>query len=384
MCATRSEPGVAAQDRAGQSGRAGGVGGGHRRVAVLLELERARPAVLHRVAQAVQRADAGVAAPREDELARAAHADHLIVDQIGRHAHQREVALALPDDLVPRGEGDEVREALERDGAAVVDVGGDRVVQRQELGHRRGRSRRTRSRPRPAARCRSGTRRRARTRCRRGGRAASAAARRATRWSTGSAAVSRLIVEVDARVQVVEQPAAEHGDGRCAAPAARRRRTGPAPGLIVVEAELAVVLRRDAAEAGEARDRAAGRGCRRDGCSGRGGWPARSRSWRRARRRRRRRGHGPSMRMRLPSVAVETSMSHARVGAQQAVVEERPDRLRGGEREVRHGCRSLDCAALARDDRLAPVNSASAARRSWRRARRARCPSASRAPTPAP
>ena len=40
-----------------------------------------RPVVLDRVAEAVQRADARVPAPREDELARAARADQLVVDR---------------------------------------------------------------------------------------------------------------------------------------------------------------------------------------------------------------------------------------------------------------------------------------------------------------
>src|SRR5690348_12634503 len=83
----------------------------------------------------MERADARVAAPREDQLARAAHADELIVDQVGGHADEREIALALADDLVPRGEGDEMREPLERDGAPVGDVGGDRVVEGEELRH---------------------------------------------------------------------------------------------------------------------------------------------------------------------------------------------------------------------------------------------------------
>ena len=99
---------------------AGVVGAGHRGVAVFLERERPRPAVLDRVAQPVQRPDAGVAAPREDERRGAAGADQLIVDQVRGHAHEREVAAALADDLVPGRERDQVREALHRDDVAVV------------------------------------------------------------------------------------------------------------------------------------------------------------------------------------------------------------------------------------------------------------------------
>ncbi len=96
-------------------------------VRVLLELERRRPAVLDRVAQPVQRADARVAAPREDELARAAHPDQLVVDDVGRHPHERQVAPPLPDQLVPGRVRDQVREALERDDVAVAHELRDRL-----------------------------------------------------------------------------------------------------------------------------------------------------------------------------------------------------------------------------------------------------------------
>src|SRR5205807_7045071 len=62
------------------------------------------------ISQPVQGAHPGIAAPRENELARAAHADELIVDQVGRHADQREVATALADDLVAGSKGNQVRE----------------------------------------------------------------------------------------------------------------------------------------------------------------------------------------------------------------------------------------------------------------------------------
>ncbi|SLH61335.1 Uncharacterised protein [Mycobacteroides abscessus subsp. abscessus] len=126
---------VAAQHRERQAGGAGDVAVGHARVAVLLDLERHRPAVLHRVAEPVQRADAGVAAPGEHQLARAARADELVVDQIGGHPHQRQVAAALPDDLPPGRHRNQVGEALERDGVAVVHEVGDRVRQRRYIGH---------------------------------------------------------------------------------------------------------------------------------------------------------------------------------------------------------------------------------------------------------
>src|SRR5215212_5856766 len=99
---------------------------------MLLELERLRPAVLDGIAKAVQRADARVAAPRENELARAAHPDQLVVDEIRRHAHERELAPLLPDQLVPRGVRDQVREPLERDGVAVAHGALDRITKRND------------------------------------------------------------------------------------------------------------------------------------------------------------------------------------------------------------------------------------------------------------
>ena len=111
-------------------------------MAVLLDLERPGPAVLDRVAEPVERPDARVAAPREDHLLRAAGPDELVVDDVRRHPHEGEVAAALPDDLVPGGVRDEVGEALERDGVAVVDVALDGFPQRLDgrAGHLRSRS----------------------------------------------------------------------------------------------------------------------------------------------------------------------------------------------------------------------------------------------------
>src|SRR2546423_2689758 len=78
--------------------------------------------------------DTGVPGPRKHQLAGAPRADHLIVDQIRREAREREVAPPLSDDLVPRGEADEVGEPLDDDGVAVVDEARDRVAHGHDLG----------------------------------------------------------------------------------------------------------------------------------------------------------------------------------------------------------------------------------------------------------
>jgi len=73
----------------------------------------------------MQRSDAGIAAPGEHEFLRAPRADHLVVQQIGGHANQREVGASLADDLVPGGERNQVGESLEGDRVPVAHVHGD-------------------------------------------------------------------------------------------------------------------------------------------------------------------------------------------------------------------------------------------------------------------
>jgi hypothetical protein len=100
-------------------------------VAVLLDLEIL---ALDRAPDGMERADARVAEPREDELPGAAGGDQLVVDEVRREPGQGQVTPALADDLVASGERDEVGEALDRDQVAVVDVGRDRLAQRDDLG----------------------------------------------------------------------------------------------------------------------------------------------------------------------------------------------------------------------------------------------------------
>ncbi len=130
---------TAAQHPEGQPGGPGPPALGHVGVAVLAGLDEARIAVLDGVAHAVQRAHAGVAAPGEDQLAGTACADHLVVDHVGGHAHQGQVSPVLPDDLVARREGDQVREPLQGHGVAVMHIGRDRLGEPAEhgFGHQR-------------------------------------------------------------------------------------------------------------------------------------------------------------------------------------------------------------------------------------------------------
>jgi hypothetical protein len=56
----------------------------------------------------------------------------LVVDQVRRHPHQGQIFLALTNDFMTRRRRDQVSEAFERDGVAVVDELLHRVVQRKD------------------------------------------------------------------------------------------------------------------------------------------------------------------------------------------------------------------------------------------------------------
>ena len=70
----------------------------------------------------MQRAHTRIATPGEGQPVGASHADHLVVDQVRRHADEVQVAPALPDDLVPCREGNQVGEALQRHALAVTNM----------------------------------------------------------------------------------------------------------------------------------------------------------------------------------------------------------------------------------------------------------------------
>ena len=129
---------VAADHRERQPARARDIGVGEVGVAPLLDLERPGPALLHRIAEAVQRAHARIAAPGEHQSLDAAHADELVVDQVRRHPHRREVLEARADHGVAGGMGDQVGEPLHGNGIAVMDQRRHRVGEREDFGHAPG------------------------------------------------------------------------------------------------------------------------------------------------------------------------------------------------------------------------------------------------------
>ena len=118
--------------------RASYVATDHAVMAVLLNLEerfaRGERGGFGAATNRVERSNARVAEPAEDQLLGAPCGNHLVVDEIRCHAGERQVATLLADDLVPRSERDAVGESFDCNRIAVVDVRGDRVVHAVELG----------------------------------------------------------------------------------------------------------------------------------------------------------------------------------------------------------------------------------------------------------
>ncbi|MCY1237882.1 hypothetical protein D9M72_505940 [compost metagenome] len=126
---------VTAQRREGQVGGAGLIGVGHGRMGVFLYLQRPRPLVFDRIAEAVQRTDARIAAPGEFHATGSADADQLIIENVRRHAHQEQVLAPLADDFMSGGIGDQMGEALHRNGVAIPDIVADGLGERNDLRH---------------------------------------------------------------------------------------------------------------------------------------------------------------------------------------------------------------------------------------------------------
>lgn len=118
-----------------QPRRTGHIGIGHIGVAVFANLQRLRPGVFHRIAQPVQRTDAGIAAPGKPQRRSATGADQLVVDQVGSHAHQAQRALALANDLVPGRMRNQVCEAFHRHTIAIGDQLRHRIRESDDFGH---------------------------------------------------------------------------------------------------------------------------------------------------------------------------------------------------------------------------------------------------------
>ncbi len=72
------------------------------------------------VTEAVERADSGIAAPREGERIGATGANHLVVDHVRRHAYQREMASTLADNLMAGRKRNQMGEPLQSHTLAIL------------------------------------------------------------------------------------------------------------------------------------------------------------------------------------------------------------------------------------------------------------------------
>ena len=107
-------------------------------IAVIADLDPARLALLEGAAVAVTEAGGDVPDPRRLDARDAARADELVKEDVGDGTDEREVALALADELVREREWDRrLERAADRDGHAVADVARDGLAQRRALVLRR-------------------------------------------------------------------------------------------------------------------------------------------------------------------------------------------------------------------------------------------------------
>jgi hypothetical protein len=79
---------------------------------VLFDLEGTGEAVLHGVAETVQRPHSGVSSPGEDQPGSTSGSDQLVVDHVGGHPDQCQILLGLADHLMTGGDRDEMGEPL--------------------------------------------------------------------------------------------------------------------------------------------------------------------------------------------------------------------------------------------------------------------------------
>ena len=105
-------------------------------MAVLVDFEWAGPGVLDGISKAMQRSDAGIAAPREHQLGCASHADHLVKEEIRRETDEDEIRQALSDDFVTGRKRNQMGEPLHGDAVTVMDERLDGLGKCQNLCHR--------------------------------------------------------------------------------------------------------------------------------------------------------------------------------------------------------------------------------------------------------
>ena len=99
-------------------------------------VENLHSILLNRAAKVVGRAHHHIANPRGDNLLDASRSDDLVEKNVRDRSDQRQTALFLSDDLVPRGERDHLLHLqAESDRRAVGNKFADRVVHGEQLRH---------------------------------------------------------------------------------------------------------------------------------------------------------------------------------------------------------------------------------------------------------
>jgi hypothetical protein len=83
----------------------------------------------------LQRADARIAAPGKGQASGAPHPDQLVIDHVGRHPNQVQIASPLTNDLVPGGMRNQVGKPLQRHRIPIKDILGNCLTQRTNLSH---------------------------------------------------------------------------------------------------------------------------------------------------------------------------------------------------------------------------------------------------------
>src|SRR3546814_12972980 len=88
---------------------------------MLIKFELIGPMMFNSIAEPMQRTDTGIAAPGKHQPISTAHADHLVVDDVGRHTDQGEVASFLTNDLMRCPNGDQMCKTFESNALAIAD-----------------------------------------------------------------------------------------------------------------------------------------------------------------------------------------------------------------------------------------------------------------------
>ena len=107
----------------------------HVGMTVFFDLQRLRPAFLHRIAKPMQRANPRISTPRKNKLASGTHTNELVINHVGRHADQGQILFTLANNFMPCGMWDQVGETLHGHLVAVMDESVNGLTQCHNVSH---------------------------------------------------------------------------------------------------------------------------------------------------------------------------------------------------------------------------------------------------------